>query len=72
MLSDEFAKDFQCPRGSFMNPIKNCSIGSMWPETPKGLTRMNKYAERNNCERITPKIVSMIIVFFDILYLYNL
>ena len=72
MLSDEFAKDFQCPRGSFMNPAKNCSIGSIWPETPKGLTRMNKYAKRNNCERITSRILSIIIVLFEILFLYNL
>ena len=34
MLSDEFAKDFNCPKNSKMNPIRTCSVGSFWPENP--------------------------------------
>ena len=32
MLSDEFAADFKCPKGSPMNPVQNCSVGSLWPK----------------------------------------
>ena len=32
MLSDEFAADFKCPKGSRMNPVQNCSVGSLWPK----------------------------------------
>ena len=31
MLSDEFAKEFNCPKGSPMNPVQTCSVGSLWP-----------------------------------------
>ena len=33
MLSDKFAKDFNCPSNSTMNPTKECQIGSLWPES---------------------------------------
>ena len=42
MLSDEFAKDFNCSTNTFMNPPKRCPIGSLWPDSPlKGLSRKN-------------------------------
>ena len=31
MLSDEFAEDFKCPKGSRMSPVQSCSVGSLWP-----------------------------------------
>merc|ERR1712001_451841 len=38
MLSDEFARDFNCSSNTFMNPKKQCQIGSLWPDSPlKGL-----------------------------------
>ena len=38
MLSDEFARDFNCSSESVMNPKKQCQIGSLWPDSPlKGL-----------------------------------
>ena len=42
MFSDEFAKDFNCPKNTPMNPTKNCTIKSFWPSNPlseKGLSK---------------------------------
>ena len=50
MLSDEFAKDFNCSSKTFMNPTKRCPIGSLWPDSPlKGLSR------KKNMDRRTPR-----------------
>ena len=31
MFSNEFAKDFKCPKNSPMNPIEKCNNDYMWP-----------------------------------------
>ena len=50
MLSDEFAKDFNCSNKTFMNPPKSCPIGSLWPDSPlKGFSR------KKNMDRRTPR-----------------
>ena len=52
MLSDEFAADFKCPKGSRMNPVQNCSVGSLWPNNLiSGMTSLSRWTtpmkERN-------------------------
>jgi hypothetical protein len=61
MLSDEFAKDFNCPNNSTMNPIRNCSIGSLWPQSPiKGVkTKIN---EQNISMRLNNSVLLVIVL----------
>ena len=44
MLSDEFAADFKCPKESRMNPVQNCSVGSLWPNNL--ISGMTTFLER--------------------------
>ena len=38
MLSDEFAKDFKCSKGTPMNPITQCQDRSIWSEDSSSKT----------------------------------
>ena len=58
MLSDEFAKDFNCSNKTYMNPPKRCPVGSLWPDSPlKGLSRkktMNRRTPKNANQALMP------------------
>ena len=53
MLSDEFARDFNCSSTSVMNPKKQCQIGSLWPDSPlKGLAAGRKSEAGNQASTL--------------------
>ena len=53
MLSDEFARDFNCSSNAFMNPKKQCQIGSLWPDSPlKGLAAGRKSKAGNQASTL--------------------
>ena len=53
MLSDEFARDFNCSSNTFMNPKKQCQIGSLWPDSPlKGLAAGRKSEAGNQASTL--------------------
>lgn len=69
MLSDEFAADFKCPKGSPMNPVQNCSVGSLWPrDLASGITTMlrNNPATRGVSFGI-PLESSLVVTLFSML-----
>ena len=56
MLSDEFARDFNCSSKSFMNPKKQCQIDSLWPDSPlKGLGAGRKSEASNQASSLENK-----------------
>ena len=64
MLSDEFARDFNCSSKTAMNPIKRCQIGFLWPDNPlKGLEARRKLKASNNaCSYRSKKLSSLLIL----------
>ena len=65
MLSDEFAKDFNCPKNSTMNPSRNCLIGSLWPQNPT-LGAKTKIGQQNTSARINVNVVILIFIYIGI------
>ena len=75
MLSDEFARDFNCSSTSVMNPKKQCQIGSLWPDSPlNGLAAGRKSKTGNQASVIKTKKFSdvMLIVFANFVLSYFL
>ena len=73
MLSDEFARDFNCSSNTFMNPKKQCQIGSLWPDSPlKGLAAGRKSEAGNEATTLKIKNSSevMLIVLANFLLSY--
>ena len=72
MLSDEFAADFKCPKGSRMNPVQNCSVGSLWPNNL--ISGMTTLLERSEPNKQPNKGISLetnlIAVSFSIFWLF--
>ena len=72
MLSDEFAKDFNCPKGSQMNPVQTCSVGSLWPTKltsgirtfPRTATLIN---EGNHGKELEATIITMALGFLGLI-----
>ena len=65
MLSDEFANDFNCPKGSLMNPVQTCSVGSLWPTN---LTRMTMLInEGNHGKELEATIITMALGFLGLI-----
>ena len=63
MLSDEFARDFNCSSNTFMNPKKQCQIGSLWPDSPlKGLAAGRKSEAGNQASTLKIKRFSEILL----------
>ena len=75
MLSDEFARDFNCSSNTIMNPKKQCQIGSLWPDSPlKGLAAGRKSAAGNEATSLKIKNSSevMLIVLANFVLSYFL
>ena len=73
MLSDEFARDFNCSSKTFMNPKKQCQIGSLWPDSPlKGLAAGRKSEAGNQASTLKIKKFSevMLIVLANFVLSY--
>ena len=56
MLSDEFANDFNCQKGTPMNPITKCGVGSIWPENQ--ISELFQYNAAGKCRCLILIIVT--------------
>ena len=69
MLSDEFAKDFNCPQNSPMRPKRNCPIGSLWPDNPlagKNIEVKTKTGASSHGVTMESSILPFILAFFGL------
>ena len=69
MLSDEFARDFNCPINSTMNPRRNCSIGSLWSQSPiNGVkSKNNEKHAKNISEKLNIKVLLLMFVLLKLM-----
>ena len=69
MLSDEFAKDFNCPQNSPMRPKRNCPIGSLWPDNPlagRNIEGKTKTGASSRGVTMESSILPFILAFFGL------
>ena len=72
MLSDEFARDFNCSIKTPMNPIKRCQTGSLWPHSPlKGLEARRQPKATNEAGSFKSKELSDLLILVAMNFLIN-